>query len=156
MFGKKPHQENAAVYVDRKGETAIVVSMHYNGAGGFLFEDDSPAVVAITGEPEDLGTVLLRALRACEIRTKSSQRDRKLTDWPAFRCSGRNTVKKFESDFIHLHVHGTSEANVTYVVEGWPAKDAELRAVANASGHSPAQLGERCILVWRACRDRVL
>ena len=45
MFAKKPHRRFAVLHIHRNGDTAVVASMRYNGAGGFPFEDDVPIVV---------------------------------------------------------------------------------------------------------------
>jgi len=149
-------KQQAAVYINRNGDTAILVTLHYNGDGGFLFEDDTPKVVAITDCVEDLGNSLHSVLVATEVRSAKSFADHKPSDWPAFKSSGLRTIGKFESEFIRLLVGGVNEANITCRIEGEPAKNSELKVSASANPCLPRQLGEKCLLVWRACRDRSL
>ena len=157
MFGnKKNHRRHAVVYMDRSGDTAIIVPLHYNGAGGFLFEDVEPIVIRTPNDPESLGTTIKRALMASAIRPESADRIGKLTDWPAFKSSRKKSVRQFESAFIRIDVSGMNEANLFYNIEGWPDKNAEVRVLASASAFRPEELGERCMRVWRACRDKVL
>ncbi len=146
-------KKHAALYIDRAGEAAIVVTLHYNGPGGFLYEDETPTVTQ-PNAPDSLGSAVQRALDASDIRPPTSHRDKKLTEWPAFKSSGRRSVRQFEADFIRLHISGANESNIIYQIEGWPEKDADLRVVASASSAPVGQLGERCLIVWRACRDR--
>lgn len=153
----KPQPEakrHAALYIDRVGKTAVVVTLHYGGKGGFLYEDSAPSVIERSEDPDSVGTAVLQALEKSEIRPLISHRDKKRTDWPAFQSSGCRSVRQFEADFIRIHIHGANEANLIYAIEGSPEKDAELRVVTSASPLPPAKLGERCLAVWRACRDR--
>jgi hypothetical protein len=149
-------QRHAALYIDRVGKTAIVVTLHYNGMGGFLYEDTAPSMIERSQDSKSVGTAVLTAFEKSEIRPPTTHRDQKLTDWPAFQSSGCRSVRQFEADFIRIHIYGANEANLIYAIEGSPEKDAELRVLTSAPSASPAKLGERCLAVWRACRDRSL
>ena len=148
-------KKHAALYIDRTGKAAIVATLYYNGPGGFLYEDETPTVIQLN-DPGSLGSAVRRALEDSEIRLTTSHRDKKLTDWPAFKSSGHRSVRQFEAHFIRLHISGANESNLLYQIEGWPERDAELRIVASASSALVEQLGERCLMVWRACRDRAV
>ena len=39
------YRYNARVFISRHDETAIIVTLHYNGQRGFLFEDENPVVL---------------------------------------------------------------------------------------------------------------
>jgi len=147
-------KKHSAVFIDRAGTCAIVVPMHYNGKGGFLFEDDRAHVFRPLPDAEALGTEIFAAMERSQIKPETSHRGAKLTDWPAFKASGARSVKRFEADFIRVHVAGANEANIIYQLEGLPEKDAELRILASSNPRPPDRLGERCLAVWRACRDR--
>ena len=156
LFNRDSFKQRCTVFINRSGEPAIVVAQHYNGPRGFLVEDESPIVLPEVDPPEALGTAVLAALRATSIRAARNYRNRKLTDWPAFRASGARSVRAFEQDFIRLHISGASSANIIYGIEGWPNKNARLRVTREVSTGSPAAMGEACIDVWRACRDRAV
>jgi len=146
----------STVYIHRSGKPIIVVTRHYNGGpGGFQVEDESPTVIDNPSDPLALGTVILDALKATTARPARNYRDRKLTDWPAFRSSGARSVRRFEEEFIRLQIHGANAANATYIIEGWPKKDAKLR-VTTAVNISPGAIGTECLEVWRACLHRAV
>jgi hypothetical protein len=151
----QPHQRHAAIYIDRKGTKAIVVARHYNGSGGVLVEDEAPTVVDGLGDTEELTSVVSRALASSSVRDEVNLRERTVADWPAFRASGVRSKRAFEADFIVLSVHGANESNVTYVLEGYPEPHAKLWIGAAVPANS-SELGDRCLDVWRACRDRSL
>jgi hypothetical protein len=152
MFGRD-HERHAALYIDRAGEAGIVVPLHYNGRQGPLVEDENPVVLRPPG-PVALSDAIGDAMGRSIIQKEIALRDSKLTEWPAFRASGSTSVRRFESEFIKLLISGANDANVTLIVEGWPEFGSEL-AISTAISASSIELGERCLLVWRACRDRV-
>ena len=41
-------------------------------------------------------------------------------EWPAFRASRMRTVKSFEQEYIRVSVCGANEANIAWVIEGYP------------------------------------
>jgi hypothetical protein len=149
-------RRHATVYIDRERRMAIVVSVHRNGAGGVLVEDGEPRVLTISEDRAELGAALQEALKASTVRPAKNLRDLKRSEWPAYQSSGRKSVKAFEADFIRLDVSGANEANVTYVIEGSPEQECELRvrAAASAAPGLAKELAEKCLLVWQACRDR--
>jgi hypothetical protein len=152
---EQSHQRHAAVYIDRKGTKAIVVAQHYNGPGGVLVEDDGPTVVEDLTDTEKLTSVVVQALASSSVRDEVNLREPVAKDWPAFRVSGAKSKRAFEADFIVLSVHGATEANLTYLLEGFPEPNAELWVGAAVPASAP-ELGDRCLDVWRACRDRSL
>ncbi|MDU0460749.1 MAG: hypothetical protein RW306_18625 [Geobacteraceae bacterium] len=156
LIQEQKFKQAAAVYINRKGDTAILVTLHYNGVGGFLFEDQTPKIVAISDCVEDLGACLRSALVATEVRPAKSFADHNPSDWPAFKSSGLRTIRKFESEFIRLSVEGANGANISCRIEGEPAINSELKVTTSANPCLPRQLGEKCLLVWRACRDKSL
>jgi hypothetical protein len=154
LFRQEPVSHHASVFVHREGTKAIVVTMHYNGSGGVLIEDDAPVVLTEPLDTPDLGAALTKALRATQVRRARNLRDRKLTEWPAFRASGVRSVRGFERDFIHLQARGANEANLIYIVEGSPSAD-DLAVSASIASHAePLEVTSQCLRVWRACRDR--
>jgi len=156
MFSRRKSKKHAALFIDRAGTCAIVVPMHYNGRGGVLFEDADALTLHPLPEPEPLGAAVFAATERSQVRPETSHGGWKLTDWPAFKASRARSVKQFEADFIRIHIAGANEANIIYQLEGLPEKDAELRVLASANPRLAHQLGDRCLAVWRACRDRLI
>ena len=155
MSDRDEHIRHAAVYIDRQGKTAIMVALHRNGRGGCLVEDEQPRLITVTEYLEDFGKALLEVFLASEVRAERNLRHSKSTEWPAFKASGLRTVRKFESDFIRLELSGANSTNVICMIEGEPETNSELKIVASANPRLLAVFAERCLLVWRACRDRV-
>ena len=154
MSDRDEHIRYAAVYIDRQGKTAIMVTLHRNGRGGCLVEDEQPRVVAVTEYLEDFGKALLEVFLKSEVRAERNLQQAQSTNWPAFRASGLRTVRKFESEFIRLEVSGANPANMTCVIEGGPETNSELKVVTSVNPRLLAVFAEKCLLVWRACRDR--
>ncbi len=149
------YSHHARVFVSQHDETAIIVALHYNGPNGLLFEDDHPVVLRGPLEATTLGNETKAALDKTQIRPPVSFANHKLKDWPAFKAGRTKTVRQFERDFIDIHLRGANEVNLVYLIEGYPDKDAELRVLTSiSSGAAPEKLGDKIILVYRACRDR--
>jgi hypothetical protein len=149
------YSHHARVFVSRHDETAIIVALHYNGPKGLLFEDYHPVVLRGPLEAAALGHETKAALDKTQIRPPVSFANHKLKDWPAFKASKMKTGRRFEQDFIDIHLSGANEVNLVYLIEGYPEKDSELRILASiSSGVAPEKLEEKIILVYRACRDR--
>jgi hypothetical protein len=149
------YRHHGRVFVSRHDETAIIVALHYNGPKGLLFEDEHPAVFQGPLQATTLGCETKVALDKTQIHAPVSFAKHKPKDWPAFKASRMKTVRQFEQDFILIELGGANEANLVYIIEGYPEKDSELRVLASiSSGTAPDKLGEQIILVYRACRDR--
>lgn len=154
LFGGGRAVRHATLFMDREGGSAIVVPLHHNGEGGFLVEDEMPEVLRPFPDAQALGRALGSALERSRVKPEVSHRDRKRTDWPAFKASGARSVKQFEADFIRILVSGVNEANLVYQIEGFPDAEAELRVLATASPKPEDAFGDACLRVWKACRDR--
>ena len=155
MWKKEKITHHAHVFISRNSGAAIIVTLHYNGKGGFLFENEKPVVLQPPLEPESLGKETLAALQRTELRRPTSFANRKLRDWPAFNSSKVASVRQFQQEYIQISVSGANYANLVYVVEGEPALNAELHIVSSISSCVPSTiLGERILLVFAACRDR--
>lgn len=83
----KQVQHNAHVFISKVENKAIIVSLHFNGIGGFLVEDSEPVVLTSSIDPNTLGVTLLSALQKTSINQPGNFRNLKLTDWPAFKAS---------------------------------------------------------------------
>ncbi len=143
----------ARAFIARSGSTAIAVTMHMN-QHDIWHEDDAPTVLNKPFTAEDLGNAIAEAMRKTDRRTRNA-RDSKLSDWPAYKASGERTVRKFEESFIVISIEGANAANLIAVITGDPEKDAILQVRGTISTSVvPAELGERVLQVYKACRDR--
>jgi hypothetical protein len=153
---QKPHEamkKFARVFIARSRARAIVVGMRMN-EHDVWYEEDSPTVLEEPFTADDLGNAIAVAMGKTERKTRNL-RDGKLTDWPAYKASGERAVRKFEESHIEISVEGANAANLIAVITGNPEKDAVLQVTSTIStGVVPAELGERVLLVYEACRDR--
>jgi len=145
----------ARVFIDRSGSRAIAVGMHMN-ENDMWYEDDAPAVLNKPFAAEDLGHTIAREMAKTD-RRATNARHSKLTDWPAFKASGQRSIRKFEDSFIEISIQSANAANLVAVITGNPEKDSILQITSTIStGVVPAELGERVLQVYEACRDRRL
>jgi len=153
---QKPREamkKSARVFIARTRTPAIAVAMHMN-ENDIWYEDDRPMVLNEPFTSEDLGNAIAEAMRKTE-RRSGNPRQSKLSDWPAYKASGERTVRGFEESFIEISVAGANAANLIAVITGNPEKDAVLQVTSTIStGVVPAELGDRVLQVYKACRDR--
>src|SRR5208337_3270597 len=91
---------HACIYISSSSGQIIVVAMHHNGAGGILFEDSEPIALSPTAKPREVGFAAMAALQKTNILQYRNFADHKRSDWPAFRLSKMNSVKRFEQEYI--------------------------------------------------------
>jgi hypothetical protein len=152
---QKKITHHANVHISRVDEVAIIVTLHFNGNGGFLYQDRNPVVLSPPFLPSQLGEATLTALRRTSITPLSINQSLKLTDWPAFKASKLRAVYKFEQAFIHILISGANDSNLVYMIEGEPFKDAELHVISSLSSSAGSEkLGARILSVYRACCER--
>jgi hypothetical protein len=143
----------ARLFIARSGSRAIAVGMHMN-ENDVWYEDDTPAVLNQPFTAEELGNAIAEAMGRTDRRARNL-RDNKLSDWPAFKASGEKSLHRFEGSFIEISIEGANAANLAAIITGDPEKDAVLRVTSTIStGIVPAELGERILQVYEACRDR--
>ncbi len=148
-------RHHARAFISREEEIAVIATLHFNGKGGFLYEDNEPVVLLAPLQPVILGQTLSAALKDTTIKELNLPGRHKLTDWPAFKASKATSVRQFEQSFISILISGANDVNLIYVIEGEPYKDAELRITSSVSSSaSPEKVGECLMSVFRACRDR--
>lgn len=146
---------HASVFISREEEIAVIVTLHFNGKGGFLYEDNEPTILLAPLQPSILGQTLLATLKSTTIKELFLPGRRKLTDWPAFKASKVSSVRQFEQSFISILISGANDVNLIYVIDGEPYKDAELHVTSSvSSGASPEKIGKCLMTVFRAFRDR--
>ena len=150
---KEAIKKFARVFINRSGARAIAVGMHMN-ENDLWYEDDAPTVLNKPFAAEDLGQAISQEMAKTD-RRALEERDSKLTDWPAFKASGERSVRRFAESYIEVSVEGANASNLVAVITGSPNKDALLQIRSTIStGVVLAELGERVLQVYEACRDR--
>lgn len=140
----KQVQQHAHVFITEDESKAIIVTLHFAEKGGVLIEHSEPAIITDPIETNRHGNAFLSALRKTSMKNSENLRNRKLTDWPAFRASKALSSRQFELNSIPLIVSGADDANLIYTIEGVPFKDAELHIISSVTSGIPAnELGER-------------
>jgi hypothetical protein len=146
---------HAHVFISKTDEVVIFATLHFNGIGGFLYEDRTPVVLPPPLDPEVIGQTALTVLHQTTIKKQNLEKRPKLTDWPAFKASKMASVRQFEQSFIPILIKGANESNLVYVIEGVPSMDSELNVTSSISSSAESiLLGMRILSVYRACRDR--
>ena len=146
--------KHARVFASRAGSTLLVVPQHYvGGPGALMIESPDVVVLERTDDHSPLANAILRALDSTRVLPDQNLRDKKRSDWPAYRASGCRSISKFEAEFIAVNVSGANESNHFVWIEGWPEKDAELSVRCSSILESPG-LGTACLRVIDACQSR--
>jgi len=143
----------ARVFIARSGSRAIAVEMHIN-ENDVWYEDGTPAVLNEPFTAEELGNAIAEAMGRTARRARDL-RAHKLSDWSAYKASGEKSVRRFEDSYIEIYIEGANAANLVAIITGDPEKNAVLQIRSSIStGVVPAELGERVLHVYEACRDR--
>lgn len=155
MFGRKSAPPSfvraCTVFVSAPRGTALVAAL-FNHGGLFAEQPDGIAECS-AGDAASLGAAVRAALDACRYEPEFNYRDRKRTDWPAFRHSGCRSVREFEREYAPIGVRSVNEANLICAVESPPFGRFELQLAAHVSYHAPAvELGECVGYVWQEYR----
>jgi hypothetical protein len=154
--GQRPREAMkrfARLFIARSGSRAIAVGMHMS-ENDIWYEDDTPAVLNAPFTAEELGNAIAEAMGRTDRRARNA-RHNKLSDWPAYRASGEKSVRRFEESYIGISIKGANAANLVAIITGDPEKNAVLQITSTIStGIVPAELGERVLHVYEACRDR--
>lgn len=150
---KEGFRKHAVVYIARSGSKVLVAAMHYNGADGVLIEGDDVRSISGVEDVVSLSETVLSAIDRSSVRPERNLGDRTLRDWPTFRESGVRSVRRFHAEYVRIQVSGENEANVSLRIEGDPEPNADLTVCCTVAPFSP-RVGEACLEVWKACRDR--
>jgi len=106
--------QSCEVYCHQKSNRALVAKQ-FNHAG--LTADQPDGIVEVPFlDTDQLATSICSALKDCIFEPKFNYRDLKASDWPAYKKSGEKTIKKFETDFIRLHIRGVNESNLSFQI----------------------------------------
>ena len=113
---------SANLYLAEK-RPAIIAAMHVNSAG-IYYEQENPLV----DESSDWAT-LAASLRASLDRfsfREENLRDRKSTDWPAYRASRYRSVRQFKDLYQLIDVHGWSNSELFYYASCQPRGESDM------------------------------
>jgi hypothetical protein len=155
MFRRKPKLPEfvraCTVYFSAVHETALVAALFNHG--GMFAEQPDGIVVCPRDDVPGLGAAVRAALEACRYEPEFNYRDRKRSDWPAFKRSGCRSIRQFEQDYLPIILRGMNEANLICAAESPPYGPCDLRLLASVSFHAPAaELGACLTTVWQEYR----
>jgi hypothetical protein len=151
---EKPLRRQARVFIEREGSRSIVVTVHHN-QDSVLCEGLTPAVLDNASDAA-LGEATHNALKATA-RIVHDLRSVKASDWPAYKASGKRSIRSFEKDFVAIRISGANEHNVVYELECLLDHDPELSVTSRMSNNATAdEVGQRLRKMFLAARDRKL
>ena len=104
-----PPLRNACIYA-ATGRPTIVAPIYFHSSADY--EQDNPLVVE-SGEWEEVVPQLRTALGLFTFR-EANLRDRRRTDWPAYRASKLRSVRQFQDLYLRIGVYAVNEAELFY------------------------------------------
>jgi hypothetical protein len=99
--------------------------MSFNSAG-IYYEQDETLIVESWRNDVNLAVALRNALGKFGFR-EEDLRDRKKSDWSAYRASSCQSVRDFETSFLRIDVRALNESELFYDASARPPADSELR-----------------------------
>ena len=94
----------------------IVAPTNVNGIGGFYYEQDEATLLEPPLDSAELGRLARAALIAFDVKLQD-MRNRKASDWAAYRVSGLKSIRAFEHAAIRITIE---TINTTLRLEAWP------------------------------------
>jgi hypothetical protein len=140
------------VYCHPESNQAIVAAVYNHG--GLTAEKPGGAAVVPLADSHALKHAIQAALDSCEYEENFNYSGLKRTDWPAFQASGYKTVKRFEGEFIRLHMRGVNEKNLLYEVTSPTFGDfgLHLKVIVNASTEAYGEAVQYLVSKYLACK----
>jgi hypothetical protein len=153
MFFKKSNKDlrlkkSISIYVSHHHKQIIICPKYINDAG-ITYEQEICTLLTFPIDYATLGDKVLRNFNLFAIKDRNL-RDRKISDWPAFKSSQLKTVKSFENEFLSMSVYGNNESNIILSIEAPLSGHDDITVNSNISS-SPSYkeaIGERIIKVY--------
>ena len=139
----------ARIYLADSSKPAIVTALHHNTAG-LRYEQDKAIVVAGWRESLSLVTALHSALERFSFPDRNL-RDLKLSEWPAYRASSCQSVKKFESSYLRISVRPANEAELLYIAEVKPLDESEISLCVTLNRNDDVKIGRLLLRLYDVC-----
>lgn len=153
LFKKKENKglnKRLAIYISDKHQHIIIAPMHMNKAE-ITYEQETCTVLGLKVSSFDFGAEVINNLNLFSIRDVNL-RDKKTTDWPAFKHSKSKSIISFESDYIYILVECKNESNNTLSIRGIPYVSSEISINSIVSIHADkSEIGEKVLKVYEAC-----
>jgi len=111
-------------HIYRYAERRFLVTSIMWVPGSVILETGEPSVLPIDVADADLGRTVCEHLLAHDARQPGDLRDRKATDWAAYRASGARSVKSFESNSWQVTVE---TINLVLNVEAYPVRSSHAQ-----------------------------
>jgi hypothetical protein len=121
------------VYCQPDADQVIVAAVYNHG--GMTAEKPGGTTTAKFSDAAVLHETVRASLEACEYEENFNYSGMKRSDWPAYQASGYKTIRRFEADFIPLHVKGLNEKNFFYDVTTPAFGDLGLHLTVRVNGY---------------------
>jgi hypothetical protein len=106
-------------HIYRYAESRFIVTSVMSVPGSVILETGEPSVLPMETADADLGRTVCEHLLGHDARQPPNLRDRKVTDWAAYRASGAKSVSGFEGRSWRVSVE---TINLVLNVETTPAR----------------------------------
>jgi len=123
--------------------------MHHNLAG-LCYEQDESAILPDWREPLSLPPALLSALQRFSFRD-CNLRDRKSSDWTAYRASQCRSVREFERSYLRITVRPANDAELCYIAEAKPLDESEVTLRITLDRTGGEEMGRRLLRLYDIC-----
>lgn len=123
--------------------------MHFNSAG-IRYEQDH-ALLAENGSWEHVARSLRQALESFSFR-ESNLRDRRLTDWAAYRASGLRSVRQFQREYLCMWIIALNEAELFYDARCQPREEGDITLHVTLNPYQPdEEIARQLARLFDAC-----
>jgi hypothetical protein len=142
-----PPLRNAHIYA-AAGRPTIIAPIYFHSSADY--EQDNPLVVD-SGEWEEVVPQLRTALGMFTFR-ETNLRDRRLTDWPAYRASKLRSVRQFQDLYLRIGVCAVNDAELFYYATCQPPgeDDITLQVTLNRYGDDD-EIARQLSKLFRVC-----
>jgi hypothetical protein len=109
MTGTPVTANAVTIFVRLDKEQFIIAPMHVNAAG--IYYEQREARVILEPTAEELGIAFRNAFNTFSAKDEDL-RNRRTSDWPAYRASGMQSVSQFERGYCRIFCGALNSANV--------------------------------------------
>lgn len=137
-----------AIYISQMRNQIIIAPYHKNNSG-ICYEQNNVTSLSYDAEPSRIGEEVVRNFHLFSFKDRDL-RDRKSTDWAAFKLSKVRSVKSFEKEYLKISVGGANESNITLQIEAQLISDEQLEISSGISATADKRaIGELILKVYR-------
>ena len=128
----------------------VIIAPLYQLQRGLYYEQETPRVVPFASPLDEIGRRAKVSLLLCKT-VSMNLRDKKESDWPAYRSSRARSLKAFKADYVYMSVE-TVNNNIR--LEGYPVGSEQIFVGAYVAPACTAlNLGKLIMNMYRCCQQ---